>query len=143
MLQQDTGGEAPATIWEPAPEFIERTNVWRFMRRLGFADRDDFLRFSRENPERFWDEMMREMRVEWFHSYRQVLDLTNGPEWAQWFVGGRINIAHNCLDRWAETSAGAGAGPGLGTGALPGAIHGAGTGTGAGPGAGPGAGAGP
>ena len=23
-------------------------------------------------------------------------------EWAQWFTGGRLNIAHNCLDRWAD-----------------------------------------
>ncbi|HEX3748746.1 MAG TPA: AMP-binding protein [Bryobacteraceae bacterium] len=90
-------------IWEPSREFIERTNVWSFMQRLGFSDREAFLRFSRDEPERFWDEMMREMRVEWFHPYRQVLDASRGPEWAQWFVGGRLNIAHNCLDRWADS----------------------------------------
>ena len=73
------------------------------MQRLGFDDREAFLRFSREEPERFWDEMMREMGVEWFEPYRQVLDASRGPEWAQWFIGGRLNIAHNCLDRWAET----------------------------------------
>jgi acetyl-CoA synthetase len=91
-------------IWEPTREFIENTNVWRFMQRLGFADREAFLRFSCENPERFWDEMMREMRVEWFEPYRQVLDMSRGPEWAEWFVGGRLNIAHNCLDRWADSN---------------------------------------
>ena len=73
------------------------------MQRLGFDDREAFLRFSREDPERFWDEMMREMRVEWFEPYRQVLDASRGPEWTQWFIGGRLNIAHNCLDRWAES----------------------------------------
>ena len=90
-------------IWNPTQAFIESTNVWRFMQRLGFDDREAFLRFSRENPERFWDEMMREMRVEWFEPYRQVLDASRGPEWTQWFIGGRLNIAHNCLDRWAES----------------------------------------
>jgi acetyl-CoA synthetase len=90
-------------IWNPTQAWIESTNVWRFMQRLGFHDREAFLRFSRENPERFWDEMMREMGVEWFEPYRQVLDARNGPEWAQWFVGGRLNIAHNCLDRWADS----------------------------------------
>ena len=90
-------------IWEPSREFIERTNVWRFMQRLGFSDREAFLHFSRENPERFWDELMREMGVEWFEPYRQVLDASRGPEWAQWFVGGWLNIAHNCLDRWADS----------------------------------------
>ena len=90
-------------IWEPSQEFIESTNVWRFMQRLGFADREAFLRWSSEQPERFWDEIMREMRVEWFEPYRQVVDTSRGPEWAQWFVGGRLNIAHNCLDRWADS----------------------------------------
>jgi acetyl-CoA synthetase len=88
-------------IWEPSREFIEQTNVWRFMQRLGFDDREAFLRFSRDDPERFWDETMREMGVEWFEPYRQVLDASLGPEWARWFVGGRVNIAYNCLDRWA------------------------------------------
>ena len=90
-------------IFEPSQDFIEQTNVWRFLRRLGFSDREAFLRFSRENPERFWDEMMREMRVDWFEPYRQVMDSSRGPEWTQWFVGGRLNISHNCLDRWAES----------------------------------------
>ncbi len=90
-------------IWEPSRAFIERTNVWHFMQRLGFSDREAFLAFSRENPERFWDETMRELGVAWFEPYTQVLDSSRGPEWAQWFTGGRINIAHNCLDRWAES----------------------------------------
>lgn len=90
-------------IWQPSREFVESTNVWRFMRRLGFENREDFLRYSREAPERFWDEMMREMRVEWFEPHRQVLDVSRGPEWSEWFLGGRLNIAHNCLDRWAAT----------------------------------------
>ncbi|HYW47610.1 MAG TPA: AMP-binding protein [Bryobacteraceae bacterium] len=90
-------------IWEPSRDFVERTNVWRFLRRLGFSDGGSFLRFSREEPERFWDELMREMRVEWFEPYRQVVDLSRGPEWARWFLPGRLNIAHNCLDRWADS----------------------------------------
>ena len=89
-------------IWEPSREFVESTNVWRFMQRLGFDSLDAFLRFSRDDPERFWDEMMREMRVEWFEPYSRVLDAGRGPEWAQWFLHGRLNIAHNCLDRWAD-----------------------------------------
>src|SRR5205085_1118924 len=71
-------------IWEPSQHFIESTNVWRFMRRLGFSDREAFLLFSREQPERFWDEVMREMRVEWFQPYGQVVDTSRGVEWAQW-----------------------------------------------------------
>jgi len=92
-------------IWEPSRAYAEQTNAWRFLQRLGFSDREAFLRFSRENPQRFWDEMLREMRVEWFEPYRQVMDASHGPEWTQWFTGGKINLAHNCLDRWASDPA--------------------------------------
>jgi acetyl-CoA synthetase len=88
-------------IWEPSRESIESTNVWRFLRRLGCAGREDFLTFSQQEPERFWGEIMREMGVDWFEPYRQVMDASRGPEWTRWFSGGRLNIAHNCLDRWA------------------------------------------
>ena len=90
-------------IWQPSQAFVESTNVWRCMQRLGFSDREAFLAFSREQPERFWREIMREMGVDWFHPYSEVLDAARGPEWTQWFVKGRLNIAHNCLDRWAAT----------------------------------------
>jgi acetyl-CoA synthetase len=90
-------------IWVPPREFVERTNVWRLMRKLGLSEREAFLRFSREEPERFWDQLLTEMGVECFEPYRQVRDLSRGPEWTQWFVGGKINLAHNCLDRWATS----------------------------------------
>ncbi len=86
-------------IWEPSREWIERTNVHRFLTRLGFTDLEEFLRFSRERSEEFWDAMVRETGIEWFEPYTQVLDASRGPEWARWFIGGKLNIAHNCLDR--------------------------------------------
>src|SRR5258708_15698512 len=43
------------------------------------------------------------MRLEWARAYSHVLDLSRGPEWATWFTGGELNIAHNCVDRWADT----------------------------------------
>ena len=90
-------------IWEPSREFVESTNVWRFMQRLGFDHRETLLAWSREHPEVFWPEILREMNVEWDEPYTQVFDLSAGPEWSRWFLNGRLNIAHNCLDRWAAT----------------------------------------
>src|SRR6266436_4387706 len=50
----------PKWIWEPSPEWIERTNVYRFMQRLGIPDREQFIRFSQERLEEFWAEMVKE-----------------------------------------------------------------------------------
>jgi AMP-binding enzyme len=86
-------------IWEPSPEWIERTNVWRFMRMLGLTDREAFLGYSRDHLEEFWDQMVREAGIEWFRPYDRVLDTSRGVEWAQWFLGGKLNIAQNCLER--------------------------------------------
>ena len=60
-------------VWEPSQGAIEQTNVWRFMKRLGFRDRIDFLNFSIEHPEAFWGELEREMGVQWFAPYSQVI----------------------------------------------------------------------
>jgi acetyl-CoA synthetase len=86
-------------IWEPSQEWIEQTNVWRFMRKLGFTDREEFLRYSRENVEAFWARMVEEEGIEWFQPYDRILDTSRGVEWSEWFLGGKLNIAWNCLDR--------------------------------------------
>ncbi len=91
----------PDWIWQPTQERIERTNVWRFMRKLGFSDREAFLAWSREHSEEFWASLVAEVGIEWFTPYDRVLDASRGVEWTQWFTGGKLNIAWNTLDRHA------------------------------------------
>jgi acetyl-CoA synthetase len=88
--------------WQPTQEWSAQTNVWRFMKRLGFQDAAEFLKFSREEPERFWDELSREIGIDWFRPYGKVLDDSRGVEWCRWFINGKLNIAWNCLDRHAR-----------------------------------------
>jgi acetyl-CoA synthetase len=92
-------------IWDPSPEFIQRTNIHRFMRRLGFSGREEFLRFSREQPEAFWEQLVKEINIDWFAPYEKIMDTSRGVEWAQWFTKGKLNIAWNCLDRHARGAA--------------------------------------
>ena len=90
-------------VWRPTDEQARATNVWQFMQRLGFSDRDAFLRYSSTHLEEFWDALAGELKIEWFTPYTQVLDASRGPEWSRWFTGGRINIVHNTLDRHAHS----------------------------------------
>jgi len=53
-----------------------------------------------ENPEDFWAEEA--TRLRWTRKWDRVLEWT--PPLARWFVGGRINVAENCLDRHVETA---------------------------------------
>ena len=99
ILDELDGKEVSQWLWEPTPDWIEKTNVARFMRKLGFDSREKFLAYSSEQLEEFWGQMVRETEIHWSEPYRQVLDTSRGVEWAQWFVGGKLNIAENCLDR--------------------------------------------
>ena len=42
------------------------------------------------------------MGLEFFEPWHTVCDASRGPEWATWFRGGTLNIAWNCVHRWAR-----------------------------------------
>src|SRR5690606_37584405 len=50
------------------------------------------------DPEALWPEWARQL--DWFEPWNQVLEWK--PPHAKWFLGGRLNASHNCLDRHAE-----------------------------------------
>lgn len=77
------------------------SNAGRFMAEHGFSTFDDLRARSIDDPEWFWDAFVRFAGIEFSVPYTRVLDTTNGIEWATWFVGGRLNIAHDCVDKWA------------------------------------------
>src|SRR5581483_10663825 len=62
------------------------------------ATYDALYRRSIDDPEGFWAEMAAELR--WAARWTLVLDWQ--PPFARWFVGGRLNVADNCLDRHLE-----------------------------------------
>ena len=91
-------------VWYPAKELVENSNVKRFMDRHGIYDYRDLIKRSTDDIEWFWNAAAEELKVEWFTKPEKVLDMTKGIQWAKWFVEGKLNIAHNCVDRHASSS---------------------------------------
>jgi len=89
-------------IWAPPPGFVEHANVTRLARRLGADGYHALHRISVEEPERFWPEVVADLGIEFSHPWDAVVDASRGPEWATWFVGGKLNLARVCLHRWAS-----------------------------------------
>src|SRR6266513_282902 len=89
-------------VWSPTPEVLAQANVVRLMRTLGFDDYRALQRFSQEEPERFWAAAVDDMGLEFSRPWDAVVDVSRGPEWATWFVGGKLNLAWNCVHRWAR-----------------------------------------
>ncbi len=101
-------------VWRPDAETVARANVTRLQRRAGTADYAELVRRSCAEPDWFWPLVVEDLGLEFAEPWRQVVDVSRGPEWATWFVGGRVSIARNCVHRWAERRPDAIAAVGLG-----------------------------
>src|SRR5207247_9803875 len=79
-------------VWRPTQEVLEQANVIRLMRRLGFDNYRELQRRSAGDPEWFWPAAIDDMGLEFSQPWDRVVDLSRGPEWATWFVGGKLNL---------------------------------------------------
>ena len=52
---------------------------------------------SLEDPEGFWAECAQEL--DWMKKWDKVCEGDFGKARVKWFVGGKLNVAWNCLDR--------------------------------------------
>lgn len=92
--------------WVPSQDYIEQSNLFRFMQRYQIGNLQELIRRAVEEPEWFWEATVKDLNLEWFTPYSKVLDLSRGIMWPKWFPGGRINMAYNCLDRHVKRGAG-------------------------------------
>jgi acetyl-CoA synthetase len=78
-------------VFAPSAEFVAKAHV------QGLEQYEVLYRRSVEDPEGFWGEAAAEL--EWFAPWSKVL-MGEGSQ-AQWFVDGKLNLSHNCVDRHA------------------------------------------
>src|SRR3954469_1508326 len=98
--QFEFGGEI---AWRPSREYVERSRLTQFMHRYGLPDYQALLDRSTTELAWFWDAVIEDLGIQFYEPYRQVIDTSAGIPWTRWCVGGRLNIVHNCLDKWQGT----------------------------------------
>ncbi len=76
-------------VFPPTPEFSAGAHI------KSLAEYEALYRQSIDDPETFWAGVAHELH--WFKPWDKVLEW-NLP-WAKWFVGGKMNLSYNCLDR--------------------------------------------
>ena len=74
----------------PSEEFRKQAN----------ANDPEIYERARRDPETFWAQQAE--RLDWFTKWTKISEW-NAP-WAKWFLGGKLNITHNCVDRHAASS---------------------------------------
>ncbi len=73
----------------PPAEFAAQAHV------KSLAEYERLWQRAKDDPEGFWGEQAEGLH--WFQRWHKVLEW-NEP-FAKWFVGGKINVSYNCLDR--------------------------------------------
>ena len=108
-------------VYEPSDEFLESSNVVQFMAEHDIDDYEELHRRSTTDIEGveasgldwFWDEVVDTLGLEFDEPYDAVRDDSGarrapdnanrgGPQFTDWYVGGKLNIAHNVVDRHAQ-----------------------------------------
>ncbi len=83
--------------FEPDKEWIENSNVYKFMVEKGIDTLGQFIRYSYENPQ-FWEDFVKLIGLKFSKPYDKILDLSNGKQWPKWFINGELNIGDQVPD---------------------------------------------
>ena len=96
----DFGGEI---VWNPTPEHIENANLTAFMRQHDIPNFDALMQRSTDEVKWFTDAVLKFLNVDFYEPYSEVANFDKGIQWAQWCVGAKMNIVHNCVDKYIGT----------------------------------------
>jgi acetyl-CoA synthetase len=93
MADQNKNASAASEpdVYYPSEAVIERAHI---------KDYESMYKSSIQNSEDFWAEQAG--HLQWYRKWDRVLDDTGRP-FFKWFVGGKINIIHNAIDRHLST----------------------------------------
>ena len=92
-------------VWRPSDEIVARSRLKQFMDRHCITSVEELQRRSTEDIEWFWTAVLNELGIEFYSPYERILDTSRGIAWPRWCCGGKMNIVHNCLDKWKGTPA--------------------------------------
>jgi acetyl-CoA synthetase len=82
-------------VFEPNREFSKNARIKNMCeyKELGHQVNDDY--------EGYWDKLAKE-KIDWTEPYDTVLDESDAPFY-KWFVGGKLNVTHQCIGRHLKT----------------------------------------
>jgi acetyl-CoA synthetase len=112
-MTEDREQRTDAVVYSPSQSFVESTNVYDFMQTYDIHGYDELIERTTSNVEGeprsgvtwFWDELVDYLDVDFFEGYDAVRNDAEGPQFTDWYPGGRLNAAHNTVDRYAAPDA--------------------------------------
>ena len=78
-------------VYYPNKEFAKQARI------KNMCEYKDLMDWAKEDYEGYWDHWAKE-KIDWFEPYHTVLDESDTPFY-KWFVGGKLNVCYQCIDR--------------------------------------------
>ncbi len=75
----------------PNKEFAKQARI------KNMCEYNELMEWAKEDYEGFWDHWAKE-KIDWIEPYEKVLDESDAPFY-KWFVGGKLNVTQQCIDR--------------------------------------------
>ena len=85
-------------VWVPGDELKRASRLGEFLVRYELVSYAALRTRAEEDPEWFWDAVVRYFDLRFETPYERVLDLSAGIPWPKWCTGGRTNLVLSCLD---------------------------------------------
>lgn len=86
--------------WRPTDDQVRESNIHGFLEEYGYEQYDDLVPESISDLERVWGDIVEDTGIVWQEPYDDVIDVSDGVEFAHWFPGGELNAVETILDQW-------------------------------------------
>lgn len=87
--------EVKKPVFQPNSQFAATARI------KSMNEYHELHKMAQNDYEGFWDKFANE-KIDWFKPYTQVLDESDAPFY-KWFVNGKLNVTHQCIDRHLAT----------------------------------------
>ena len=96
------GRDGDGVAWRPSPELTRDARLARFLRSTGEPSLDALQARAVVDPGWFWGAAADDIGITWRRRPREVVDLSGGPAWARWWIGGAFDYTRAAIEPRAE-----------------------------------------
>jgi acetyl-CoA synthetase len=100
------GRDGPDVAWRPDPDAAAEARLSRFLRTTGEPSLEALQARATTDPAWFWGAAADDIAVAWTRRPRDVADLTGGPAWTRWWIGGSFDWSWAAVEPRAERDPG-------------------------------------
>jgi acetyl-CoA synthetase len=96
------GRDAPDVAWRPDPATAANARLARFLRATGESSLDALQARASSDPAWFWGAATDDIAIPWTRRPREIADLSGGPAWTRWWIGGSFDWSWAAVEPRAE-----------------------------------------